>query len=83
MIDIDLSTLKPTVAFHIAENTKEIELWDIKIDQAVIGSCTNGHISDLRSAAAQMKGKKVAKNVRCIVILQHKRFISRQSKRDL
>ena len=70
VIDIDLSALKPTVAFpHLPENTKEIGTFgDIKIDQAVIGSCTNGHISDLRSAAAQMKGKKVAKNVRCIVI---------------
>ena len=70
VIDIDLSALKPTVAFpHLPENTKEIGTFgDIKIDQAVIGSCTNGHISDLRSAAAQMNGKKVAKNVRCIVI---------------
>lgn len=70
IIDIDLSALRPTVAFpHLPENTKVIgEFGDIKIDQAVIGSCTNGHISDLRSAAAQMKDKKVAKNVRCIVI---------------
>ena len=70
IIDIDLSALRPTVAFpHLPENTKVIgEFDDIKIDQAVIGSCTNGHISDLRSAAAQMKDKKVAKNVRCIVI---------------
>ena len=70
VIDIDLSALRPTVAFpHLPENTKVIgEFGDIKIDQAVIGSCTNGHISDLRSAAAQMKDKKVGKNVRCIVI---------------
>ena len=70
IIDIDLSALRPTVAFpHLPENTKVIgEFGDIKIDQAVIGSCTNGHISDLRSAAEQMKDKKVAKNVRCIVI---------------
>lgn len=70
VIDIDLSALRPTVAFpHLPENTKVIgEFGDIKIDQAVIGSCTNGHISDLRSAAEQMKDKKVAKNVRCIVI---------------
>ena len=70
VIDIDLSALRPTVAFpHLPENTKVIgEFGDIKIDQAVIGSCTNGHISDLRSAAAQLKDKKVAKNVRCIVI---------------
>ncbi len=67
---IDLSTLKSTVAFpHLPENTKTIdEVGDISIDQVVIGSCTNGHISDLRAAAEIMKGKKVAKNVRCIII---------------
>lgn len=67
---IDLSQLKPTVAFpHLPENTKTIdEVGDIKIDQVVIGSCTNGHISDLRIAAEIMKGKKVAKGVRVIII---------------
>ena len=67
---IDLSTLKSTVAFpHLPENTKTIdEVGDISIDQVVIGSCTNGHISDLRAAAEIMKGKKVAKHVRCIII---------------
>lgn len=67
---IDLSELKPTVAFpHLPENTKTIdEVGDIKIDQVVIGSCTNGRLDDLRIAAKVLKGKKVAKNVRCIVL---------------
>ncbi len=71
VIEIDLSSLKPTVSFpHLPENTKttdEIDE-DIKIDQVVIGSCTNGRISDLKIASEIMKNKKVAKNVRCIVI---------------
>ena len=67
---IDLSALKPTVAFpHLPENTKEAGAFgEIKIDQAVIGSCTNGRIQDIRQAAQIMKGRKVAKDVRCIVI---------------
>lgn len=67
---IDLSALKSTVSFpHLPENTKTIdEVEDIKVDQAVIGSCTNGRMQDLREAAAILKGKKVAKNLRCIVI---------------
>lgn len=67
---IDLGTLKPTVAFpHLPENTKTIdEVGEVKIDQSVIGSCTNGRIDDMRVAAAVMKGRKVAKGVRCIVI---------------
>ena len=67
---IDLSALKPTVAFpHLPENTKEAGTFgEIKIDQAVIGSCTNGRIQDIRQAAQIMKGRKVAKDVRCIVI---------------
>lgn len=70
VVDIDLSSLKPTVAFpHLPENAKTPEAWgDIKIDQVVIGSCTNGHISDLRIAADILKGRKVAKNVRAIII---------------
>ena len=69
-IEVDLSALKPTVAFpHLPENTRTPEEWgDVKIDQSVIGSCTNGRIQDLREAAAILKGKKVAENVRCIVI---------------
>lgn len=67
---IDLSTLKLTVSFpHLPENTRTIdEVGDVKIDQVVIGSCTNGRLDDLRTAAEVMKGKKVAKGIRCIVI---------------
>lgn len=68
--EIELSQIKPTVAFpHLPENTRTIdEVGDVKIDQVVIGSCTNGRISDLRIAAEILKGKKVAKGVRVIVI---------------
>lgn len=67
---IDLSELKPTIAFpHLPENTKTIdEVGEVKIDQSVIGSCTNGRIDDMRIAAEILKGHKVAKGVRCIVI---------------
>lgn len=67
---IDLSALKPTVAFpHLPENTRTIdEVGDIKIDQVVIGSCTNGHITDLRIAAEIMKGRRIAKGMRVIII---------------
>ena len=67
---IDLSALEPTVAFpHLPENTKTIgSFGEIQIDQAVIGSCTNGRLDDMRVAAEIMKGRKVAKNVRCIII---------------
>lgn len=71
IIDIDLSEIKPTVAFpHLPENTKTIdEIGErVVIDQAVIGSCTNGRITDMRAAAAILKGKRIADNVRCIVI---------------
>lgn len=69
-ITVDLSTLRPTVAFpHLPENTKTIdEVPEIKIDQVVIGSCTNGRMEDMRTAAAILKGKKVADGVRVIVI---------------
>ena len=68
--DIDLSKIEPTVACpHLPENTKPIgQLSTIKIDQAVIGSCTNGRLSDLAAAAEIIKGKHIAKGVRCIVI---------------
>lgn len=68
--DIDLSTIKPTVAFpHLPENTKTIdEVGDVKIDQVVIGSCTNGRMEDLEMAAEIIKGQKVHEGVRCIVI---------------
>lgn len=67
---IDLSTLKPTVSFpHLPENTKTPEEWgDVKIDQVVIGSCTNGRISDMRMAAKILKGRHVKKGVRTIII---------------
>lgn len=70
VIEIDLSTLRPTVSFpHLPDNTRTIDnTGDVKIDQVVIGSCTNGRISDLRVARDILKGKKVAKGVRCIVI---------------
>lgn len=69
-VDIDLSALRPTVAFpHLPENTRTIdEIGDIAIDQVVIGSCTNGRLSDLRIAAEILKGRKVNPHVRCIVI---------------
>lgn len=67
---IDLSELKPTVAFpHLPENTKTIgSFGEVKVDQAVIGSCTNGRLDDMRIAASILKGRKIAKQVRCIVI---------------
>ncbi len=68
--DIDLSTIKSTVAFpHLPENTKTIdEVGDIKIDQVVIGSCTNGRLEDLITAAKVLEGKKIHKDVRAIII---------------
>lgn len=68
---IDLSTLRPTIAFpHLPENTHTIDeiKEDIKIDQVVIGSCTNGRMDDMRIAAAVLKNRHVAKGMRCIVI---------------
>ena len=67
---IDLSEIKPTVAFpHLPENARTFDdIPEIAIDQVVIGSCTNGRIEDLRAAAEILKDKKVADNVRCIVI---------------
>ena len=71
VIEIDLSSLEPTVAFpHLPENTRTISdiKEEIKIDQVVIGSCTNGRMDDLRTAAALLKGRHVAKGMRLIVI---------------
>lgn len=73
VVDVDLSAIRPTVAFpHLPGNAKtvdEIEAIDkIYIDQVVIGSCTNGRMEDLRKAAAILKGKKVADNVRVMVV---------------
>lgn len=69
-IEVDLSALEPTVACpHLPENTKTIaELGHIEIQQAVIGSCTNGRIEDMRAAAAVLKGRKVHPDVRTIII---------------
>ncbi len=70
VIDIDLCSIVPTVSYpHLPENTHPAkEGKDIRIDQVVIGSCTNGRLSDLEKAAAVLKGHKVADSVRCIVI---------------
>ena len=68
---IDLSALRPTIAFpHLPENTKTIDeiTEDIKIDQVVIGSCTNGRLDDLRIAAKVLEGRKVKNGIRCIII---------------
>lgn len=68
---IDLSELRSTVSFpHLPSNTKTVDdiKEQVKIDQSVIGSCTNGRISDLRIAASVIRGNKIADNVRCIVI---------------
>ncbi len=69
VIEINLSELRPTVAFpHLPENTRTIdEVGDIPIDQVVIGSCTNGRIEDLRAAAEILKGRKIHKGVRTII----------------
>ena len=69
-IDIDLSKLVPTVSYpHLPENTHPAsESHHIKIDQAVIGSCTNGRLEDLACAAEVLKGRKVHPEVRCIII---------------
>ena len=70
VVEIDLDQLDMTVSLpHLPENTKPArECADLAIDQVVIGSCTNGRISDMRVAAQVLKGKKVAPYVRCIVI---------------
>ena len=68
---VDLSKLRPTVSFpHLPENTKTVDeiIEEIRIDQSVIGSCTNGRMEDLRIAAGILKGRKVKRGVRCIVI---------------
>ncbi|MDO4292579.1 MAG: 3-isopropylmalate dehydratase large subunit [Eubacteriales bacterium] len=68
---IDLSALRPTIAFpHLPENTRTIDeiTEPVKIDQVVIGSCTNGRLDDLRTAAKVLAGRHVAEGIRCIVI---------------
>ncbi len=68
--NLDLSNIKPTVAFpHLPENIKTIdEIGNIEIDQVVIGSCTNGRLSDLKIAAEILRGRKINNRVRCIII---------------
>ena len=71
VIEIDLSAIKPTVAFpHLPENTKTVDEIEepVKIDQVVIGSCTNGYYENIKEAAELMRGRKVAKGVRAIII---------------
>ncbi|AWK50515.1 3-isopropylmalate dehydratase large subunit [Clostridium beijerinckii] len=70
IFEIDLSTLRPTVSFpHLPDNTRTIDnVGDVVLDQVVIGSCTNGRISDLRIARDILKGKRVKRGIRCIVI---------------
>ena len=72
IIEYDVSEIEPTVAYpHLPENTHPISEAikdDIKIDQVVIGSCTNGRLDDIKAAAEILKGKKVHKDVRCIVL---------------
>ena len=70
VVTIDLSALKPVVALpHLPENVKNVEdVGEIKIDQVVIGSCTNGRIEDLEQAAEVLKGKQVHPDVRAIII---------------
>lgn len=69
-IIIELDKIRPTISFpHLPDNTRTIdEINDVKIDQVVIGSCTNGRYSDLKSAADIIRGKKIAKGIRVIVI---------------
>ena len=70
VIEIDLSDVKSTVAFpHLPENARTFdEIGDVRIDQVVIGSCTNGRLEDLATAAEILKGRKVASHVRTIII---------------
>jgi 3-isopropylmalate/(R)-2-methylmalate dehydratase large subunit len=70
VIEIDVSDLEPVVAFpHLPENTRPVsEAAEVEIDQAVIGSCTNGRLDDLRIAAQVLRGKQIHSDVRCIVI---------------
>ena len=70
IVDVDVSELEPQVAVpHSVDNVKPVsEVEDVKVDQAFIGSCTNGRIEDLRVAAKILKGKKIARGVRLVVI---------------
>ena len=70
VVDVDLSAVTPTVACpHLPDNTRPAsELHDIRVDQVVIGSCTNGRLEDMEAAWRILKGKQVAKGLRCIII---------------
>jgi 3-isopropylmalate/(R)-2-methylmalate dehydratase large subunit len=70
VLDVDVSALEPQVAVpHSVDNVKPVsEVENVEVDQAFIGSCTNGRLEDLRSAARVLKGKKIARGVRLIVI---------------
>ncbi|MCD7854049.1 MAG: 3-isopropylmalate dehydratase large subunit [Clostridiales bacterium] len=70
VIEIDLSKLEPTVSYpHLPENTKTVaEAEGLKVDQVVIGSCTNGRFSDLKIAAEILKGHKIDPSIRCIIL---------------
>ncbi|MEF2144964.1 MAG: 3-isopropylmalate dehydratase large subunit [Desulfovibrionaceae bacterium] len=70
VVEIDLTHMPPQVACpHLPDNVRSVdEIAGLRVDQAVIGSCTNGRIEDLRVAAAVLKGRKVARHVRCIVL---------------
>jgi 3-isopropylmalate/(R)-2-methylmalate dehydratase large subunit len=70
LVEIDASQIEPQVAFpHLPENSRAVsQAGDVPIDQAVIGSCTNGRLEDLRAAASVLRGRHVAPGVRCIVI---------------
>ena len=70
VVEIDAADIVPTVAFpHLPSNTRPVaEARDVRIDQAVIGSCTNGRLADMRQAAAVLRGRTVHPDVRCIVI---------------
>lgn len=67
--EIELGSIRPTVAFpHLPDNTRTIdEVGEVNIDQVVIGSCTNGRMEDMRTAASILRGKKVAKGLRVII----------------
>ena len=83
--EIDLSAIRPTVAFpHLPENTKTVdEIDEVKIDQVVIGSCTNGYYENIKEAAEIIRGKKVADGVRAIIIPATQEIYMRAMKEGL
>lgn len=85
VIEIDLGEIRPTVAFpHLPENTKTVdEIDEVKIDQVVIGSCTNGYYENIKEAADIIRGKKIAPGVRAIVIPATQEIYMRAMKEGL